>query len=60
MEEESGAAFDRRLMRVATLEEFRKDPDFAQDPEEEKSKTLTLYPNYQRRGHAWGMSIDLN
>ena len=60
VEEESGAAFDRRLMRVATLEEFRKDPDFAQDPEEEKSKTLTLYPNYRRRGHAWGMSIDLN
>src|SRR2546426_200219 len=60
VEEESVAAFDRRLMRVATLEEFRKNPDFAQDPEEEKSQTLTLYPNYQHQGHAWGMSIDLN
>ena len=60
VEEESVAAFDRRLMRVATLEEFRKNPDFAQDPEEEKSKTLTLYPNFQHQGYAWGMSIDLN
>jgi Fe-S-cluster-containing dehydrogenase component/anaerobic selenocysteine-containing dehydrogenase len=60
VEEESVTAFKRDLVRVATLEEFRKNPGFAQDPEEQKSRALTLYPNYPYNGYSWGMSVDLN
>jgi molybdopterin-containing oxidoreductase family iron-sulfur binding subunit len=60
VEEESVTAFKRDLVRVATLAEFRKNPNFARDPEEQKSRALTLYPNYQYKGYAWGISIDLN
>ncbi len=59
-EEESEAAFKRELVRVATLEEFRKNPDFAKDPEKETSKAPSLYPHYGYAGYAWGMAIDLN
>ncbi|HZO99445.1 MAG TPA: TAT-variant-translocated molybdopterin oxidoreductase, partial [Terriglobia bacterium] len=59
VEEESVAAFDRELVRVATLEEFRKDPDFAKDPEE-VTKAPSLYPGFKDEGYAWGMAIDLN
>ncbi|HEV2493135.1 MAG TPA: TAT-variant-translocated molybdopterin oxidoreductase [Terriglobia bacterium] len=60
VEEESVTAEKRGLMRVATLAEFRQNPSFAADPEEEKSRDLTLYPNYPYNGYAWGISIDLN
>ena len=42
---ESVNAFRRDLVQVATLEEFRKDPNFAQDPNEESSKELSLFPD---------------
>jgi MoCo/4Fe-4S cofactor protein with predicted Tat translocation signal len=59
-EEESDAAFRRDLVRVATFDEFRRDPNFAKNPEEEKTKGLSIYPGYKYEGYAWGMSIDLN
>jgi MoCo/4Fe-4S cofactor protein with predicted Tat translocation signal len=59
-EEESDNAFKRDLIQVATLEEFRADPKFAQDPKEEASHGLSLYPGFKYEGNAWGMSIDLN
>ncbi len=59
-EEESDNAFKRHLIQVATLEEFRADPKFAQDPKEEAARGLSLYPGFQSEGNAWGMSIDLN
>ena len=59
-DEESGSAFDRDLIRVATFDEFRKNPNFAKNPEEEKTKDLSLYPGFKYEGYAWGMSIDLN
>jgi MoCo/4Fe-4S cofactor protein with predicted Tat translocation signal len=50
----------RPLVRETTLEEYRKEPKFAQ--EEETARELTLYPNidYGRQEYAWGMAIDLN
>lgn len=48
----------RDVLREATLEEFLAEPDFAQ-PEEEEAP-ISLYPEYQYEGAAWGMSIDLN
>jgi molybdopterin-containing oxidoreductase family iron-sulfur binding subunit len=50
----------RPLVREATLEEYRKDPNFAK--EEEVPKELTLYQPYpyDKEDYAWGMAIDLN
>jgi MoCo/4Fe-4S cofactor protein with predicted Tat translocation signal len=50
----------RPLVRSATLEEYRKEPDFAK--EEEPPKELTLYKPYPYASepYAWGMTIDMN
>jgi len=50
----------RPLVRETTLEEYIKDPKFAQ--EEEVPKELTLYEPYpyDKEDYAWGMAIDLN
>ncbi|MGC1449932.1 MAG: TAT-variant-translocated molybdopterin oxidoreductase [Candidatus Sulfotelmatobacter sp.] len=50
----------RPLVRETTLEEYRKDPNFAQ--EDEPAPGLTLYEPYpyKSQDYAWGMTIDLN
>jgi MoCo/4Fe-4S cofactor protein with predicted Tat translocation signal len=50
----------RPLVRETTLEEYRKEPNFAQ--EEEPAPGLTLYEPYPYKSedYAWGMTIDLN
>jgi MoCo/4Fe-4S cofactor protein with predicted Tat translocation signal len=50
----------RPLVRETTLEEYRKEPNFAK--EEEVPKELTLYTPYpyDKEDYAWGMAIDLN
>jgi MoCo/4Fe-4S cofactor protein with predicted Tat translocation signal len=52
----------RPLVRTRSLEEYRKEPDFAQ--EEKPPASLTLYPGYQaqyeKEPYEWGMVIDLN
>ena len=50
----------RPLVRETTLEEYRKEPKFAQ--EEEVPKELTLYTPYpyDKEDYSWGMTIDLN
>ena len=50
----------RPLVRTASLEEYRKEPEFAK--EEEPPKDLTLYKPYpyDKEPYAWGMEIDLN
>jgi len=50
----------RPLVRAASLEEYRKDPEFAK--EEEPAPQLTLYPgyDYKKEPYAWGMAIDMN
>jgi len=50
----------RPLVRETTLEEYRKEPNFAQ--EEEPAPGLTLYKPYpyKEEAYAWGMAIDLN
>jgi len=50
----------RPLVRETTLEEYRKEPKFAQ--EEEPAPGLTLYKPYpyKEEDYAWGMAIDLN
>jgi MoCo/4Fe-4S cofactor protein with predicted Tat translocation signal len=50
----------RPLVRTASLEEYRKEPDFAR--EEEPPKELTLYKPYPYAAepYAWGMTVDMN
>jgi molybdopterin-containing oxidoreductase family iron-sulfur binding subunit len=50
----------RPIVREASLDEYRKEPKFAQ--EEQPPKELTLYPGYDyaKQDYAWGMAIDLN
>ena len=51
---------ERDPFRVATYEEFHKDPEFAHPPEEHVPNELSLFPQWQYPEHKWGMSIDLN
>ena len=49
-------------VRVATLEEYKKNPQFVEESAEDKPipKYLTLYPDYRYQGYKWGMTIDQN
>ena len=49
----------RDLVRAATLEEYRKNPDFAQGEHPHESEG-SLYPGFKYEGYAWGMAIDVN
>ncbi|HEY7288411.1 MAG TPA: TAT-variant-translocated molybdopterin oxidoreductase [Vicinamibacterales bacterium] len=50
----------RGLVRVGTVEQFARDPHFATAVDSEQGTPDSLYPGFQYRGHAWGLSIDLN
>ena len=49
----------RHLVRVATLERFRREPDFAQHVAHGPDEELSLYPGHDYPGYAWGLAIDL-
>ena len=55
-------AMNRRLVRIATLDAYAKDPAHvarALGGEKEKKPLLTLYPDWDySQGYQWGMSID--
>ncbi|MEW6319540.1 MAG: TAT-variant-translocated molybdopterin oxidoreductase [Acidobacteriota bacterium] len=51
----------RNLVRSATLEEYKANPGFAGAMEHlTLDKPISLYPDREYRGYAWGMAIDLN
>ncbi|HWF43975.1 MAG TPA: TAT-variant-translocated molybdopterin oxidoreductase [Candidatus Kapabacteria bacterium] len=52
----------RGAVRSATFEEYKKNLDFVHEKkdEEEPSKDNSLFPRYEYKGYAWGMTIDLN
>ena len=50
----------RRIYRSATIEEYKKNPNAANEGAEAPPRELTLYPEYSYNGYAWGMAIDLN
>jgi molybdopterin-containing oxidoreductase family iron-sulfur binding subunit len=50
----------RGLIRVATHEEFVKDPKSMHEGDETPPRTITLYPEYKYEGYKWGMAIDVN
>jgi molybdopterin-containing oxidoreductase family iron-sulfur binding subunit len=51
---------EREPVRLATLEEYKKDPQFVDAREKPIPKWETLYPEYAYEGYKWGMTIDLN
>jgi molybdopterin-containing oxidoreductase family iron-sulfur binding subunit len=53
---------ERGIVRYATLDEFKANPRFANEGENH-SKTdrdNTMFPNWEYKDNAWGMSIDMN
>ena len=48
----------REPIRIATLDEYGKNPKFAQA--EAQENPLSLYPDVKYDGYAWGMAIDMN
>jgi len=50
----------RDLVRMGTLGEFLRDPHFAQRTESKPQTGDSLYPGFAYKGHAWGLTVDLN
>ncbi|HEV2214138.1 MAG TPA: TAT-variant-translocated molybdopterin oxidoreductase, partial [Terracidiphilus sp.] len=52
----------RGIIRYATLDEFKKSPDFAHDGEGRETPPMdeSMFPNWQYPDNKWGMSIDMN
>ena len=48
----------RNLVRRATAEQFARDPQFAAKEEHLPLTGITMLPNYEYDGYAWGMAID--
>ncbi len=60
---EGREAVQRGIIRYATLEEYKKNPGFATDGEDEEAppKSTTLFPVWDyTKGYQWALSIDLN
>lgn len=51
---------NRHLVRTTTLADYLEHPDFAHAMGHDPPADLTLYPEYEYNGNAWGMAIDLN
>jgi len=53
---------ERGIIRTATLEEYKANPGFANEGEgrEKTDRDNTMFPNWEYKDNAWGMSIDMN
>jgi MoCo/4Fe-4S cofactor protein with predicted Tat translocation signal len=49
----------RAPVRVATIEEYKKEPKIIAEQGETPPRTLTMYPEYKYEGYKWGMAIDI-
>jgi molybdopterin-containing oxidoreductase family iron-sulfur binding subunit len=50
----------RALVRAGTLAKFKADPEFAEKMAEAPKKTDRLYPGFEYKDYAWGLSVDLS
>ena len=50
----------RDIVRMATLDEFRRNPKFATNAPKKRVPEVSLYPEWQYKSYKWGMAIDLN
>ena len=53
---------ERGIIRYATLGEYKANPGFANEGETHPAtdKSNTIFPNWEYKDNAWGMSIDMN
>ena len=53
---------ERGVVRYATLAEFKAHPGFANEGvgHEKTDRDTTMFPNWEYKDNAWGMSIDMN
>ncbi|MGA3070195.1 MAG: TAT-variant-translocated molybdopterin oxidoreductase [Terracidiphilus sp.] len=53
---------ERGIVRYATLDEFKANPGFANEGEThtKTNRDNSLFPNWEYKDNAWGMSIDMN
>ncbi len=60
--EANEAINERGIIRYATLAEFKANPGFANEGETRPTtdKSNSLFPNWEYKDNAWGMSIDMN
>ncbi|MDC0292558.1 TAT-variant-translocated molybdopterin oxidoreductase [Candidatus Binatia bacterium] len=56
--QDHGSLEGRDIVRWASVEEYEKDPAFAQHMGHTPGPDDTLYPKFPYEGHAWGMTID--
>jgi molybdopterin-containing oxidoreductase family iron-sulfur binding subunit len=49
----------RALVREGTVGEFEKSPEFVQEMGESPSRDLSMYPGFEYKGYAWGMTVNL-
>ena len=49
---------NRALVRPGTIGDYEHDPEFPQHAAHAPDRSMSLYPNYEYAGYAWGMSID--
>jgi molybdopterin-containing oxidoreductase family iron-sulfur binding subunit len=50
----------RNLVRVATVEQFERDPNFVAKLEHQPLNGLSMFEPWKYTGYAWGMAIDQN
>ncbi len=50
----------RDIVRMASLDEFQRNPQFATATPKQRVPEVTLYPEWQYKNYKWGMAIDLN
>ena len=50
----------RNLVREGTVEEYRKNPAFVAKMNEPGFEDISMYPGFEYKHHAWGMSVNLS
>ena len=50
----------RKILAEGTLAEYRSNPNFAHEGDEQPPKEMSLYKEFSYPGYAWGMAIDLS
>jgi Fe-S-cluster-containing dehydrogenase component len=58
--QQHGRMEGRAIVRSGTLEEYERNPKFAQEMAEAPGPEESLYEPYPRNEYAWAMAIDLN
>jgi MoCo/4Fe-4S cofactor protein with predicted Tat translocation signal len=48
------------LVHESTFDEYREHPDYIREEEPPTPRDLSMFPNWEYKGYAWGLVIDLN